>query len=153
MNRGFTLIEMIVAISIAAFMLGTGMLAYTRVARKQTLDQATAGVAQILTQARANALSGKKQNCTATLLGWQVTFTASNYTLGEVCTAGSPIPVVQTVILPILISATTLPSSNPIIFNRLNQGTNISSTATITLTNTKDMTTKSVTVSNIGVVQ
>lgn len=152
MSRAFTLIEMLVAVSIAALILGMGMIAYSKVARKQSLDQTAAGVAQILTQARANALSGNKSIGCTTLSGWRVTFTANNYTLREVCSAGAA-SLQKTVPLPASITVTSFPSPNPILFKVLNQGTTISGSTSITLTNSKDMTTKSVTVSKLGVIQ
>lgn len=132
MSRAFTLIEILVAVTIMMIMLGAGAVAYRNVARKQSLDQSAAEVAQTLAQAQANALSGKKINCAAVnLAGWQVKFTLTDYTLDEVCEIGSY--VVKTVAYPVSITG-TFPSPNPILFRVLSRGTNIPVSTTITLT-------------------
>lgn len=145
---GFTLIEVLVAMSLMMIILGVGAVAYRNVARKQALETAAAEVAQTLVQAQANALSGKKINCAAqTLAGWQVRFSAGSYTLEEVCQNTNYLA--KTIIYPTQIRGTTFPSPNPILFRGLSRGTNISASTTITLTSSQGQT-RSITVFSSG---
>lgn len=147
MKKAFTLIEMLVTISIMTILFGMGVAAYRNLARRQSLEQAAAEVSQTLTQAQANALGGKKINCAAeTLAGWQVRFLAGNYTLEEACQITNYI--VKTVYYPVSVTG-TLPSPNPILFRVLSQGTNIPVSTTITLNNSQSLT-KSIIVSSTG---
>ncbi len=147
MSRAFTLIEVLVAVTIMMILMGVGTVAYRNVARKQSLDQFAAQVSQALTQAQANALSGKKQYCgTRTLVGWRVIFASTSYQLEETCQTISY--AVKTVRYPNKITG-TLPSPNPILFRVLSRGTNVPASTTVTLTNGQGLT-KSVTVSNTG---
>lgn len=147
MSRAFTLVEILVTMSIVMTMLGVGAVAYRNAARKQALEQTAAGLIQTLAQAQANALSGKKINCAAeTLAGWQVRFAAGSYTLEEVCQSTN-YPV-KTVNYPLSVTG-TLPSPNPILFRVLSRGTNIPSSTTITLTTSQGQT-KSITVFGSG---
>lgn len=147
MKKAFTLIEILVAVTIMMIMLGVGAVAYRKVARRQVLDQTLAGVVQTLAQAQANALSGKKINCAVqTLAGWQVRFSVGSYALEEACQTTNY--AVKTIIYPAKING-TLPSPNPILFRVLSRGTNVPAATTITLTDSQNQA-KSVTVSNTG---
>ena len=100
------------------------MAGYRLSVRKQTMDAAYSQVMGILRQAQVNAQSGKKINCTTTLVGWQVRFSATSAALEESCASTFSVSAFG---LPLGVTLTTLPPPNPILFRVLNRGTNVSS--------------------------
>lgn len=60
MKKGFTLIEIVVAVSLMTAMSGVLMAQYTQYNRSQSVNMATDRIAQVMAEARVNALSGKK---------------------------------------------------------------------------------------------
>lgn len=132
-GAGFTLIEILIAISIVALVGGLVLANYTRYNKNQQLKQAALTLKSNLRLAQSKATTGQKPRLGCTeLLGYQVTFSSSSsYSTQAVCTEG-PSGEAISVSLPTGIQFSSIP--NPITFGVLTRG--IASDVTITLTNT-----------------
>jgi prepilin-type N-terminal cleavage/methylation domain-containing protein len=138
-SRGFTLIEVLVGLTIIGLLFGFGYVSFRDFARRQSLAGAAKSLVSDIRLAQTNALSGFKPdhvNCDTpnTLEAWRVGFTSTTqYRLVAVCSGG--IVVAKTVDSPSDV-VMTLPAVNPIIFKVLGQGNNIplGSQASIVLT-------------------
>jgi len=90
--EGFTLIEMIVAVTIMLVLLGITIIGYTSYNDRQKVKQAALTLKSDLRMARTNATSGKKPlSCNAfdeTFTGYKVIFTLSSYTVVPLCSLG-----------------------------------------------------------------
>lgn len=83
-KSGFTLVELMLVLSLTFVGLGWGIAGFSRSAKRQTVENAAARVTQLIQQARANAVSGNKDcgacggwmgicgNGDEPLTGWQV---------------------------------------------------------------------------------
>src|SRR3972149_11768986 len=138
-QSAYTLIEILVALTIVGLIFGIGYVGSRDFSRRQALAGTARSMVGDLRLAQEQALSGKKPadifcNDPNRLNGYDFRVTgATTYVLEANCTGG----VVQTksVSLPTDVALST-PSPNPITFKILGQGTNIPATATITLTQT-----------------
>jgi prepilin-type N-terminal cleavage/methylation domain-containing protein len=150
--RGFTLIDLLITMSIIGVLFGLGVAKYNEFNRRQILDQAAQTLKSNLRLAQDKALAGEKPTIGCGVLdGYQANFVDSNpdyYTLGAKCSPSSP--TANNFSLPTGVSFSSLPSPNPIIFKVLGHGTNIngstnivlsgfSSTRTITVTSTGEI--------------
>ena len=88
MKKGFSLIEILVSITILAIMSTVGIASYRNTARNQALLADVDQIIQILNIAKTNVNSGKKVSCSSSLAAWQVSFLGSSYKLQEVCVVG-----------------------------------------------------------------
>src|SRR3989344_337650 len=96
MRRGFTLIEILVAVGLLVLMVGMGSVSFQQANKRQQVDQTTERLRQAFRQAKSNALAGKKDclACGAAALstppyacgtgdapleGWRVAVTATTY--------------------------------------------------------------------------
>ena len=136
MRKGFTLIEVLVAVGILLILFTGGIASYRTAARNQALEADAAKIIQTLREAQSNIRSGKKINCVTTLEAWQVRLVAKNMYLEEMCDGDAA----STVTFELVSAA----SNNTIIFYPLSGG---ATPATITLG------TKTITVSSIGDIQ
>lgn len=88
MKRGFTLVELLVSISIAAILFTIGYASFTKFNRRQILDQAAAELKSNLRMAQQKASSGEKSaDCAAPLEGWFASFTTNSYSIYGLCGA------------------------------------------------------------------
>lgn len=89
MNKGFTLIELMVVFAIIGILTVVGIASYTTYNSTQTLNTSIADVTNVLTNAKSRAISQvKTPECTGrTLNGYQITITPSStlYTMSVVC--------------------------------------------------------------------
>lgn len=140
-NKGYTLIEILVGLTIVSVLFAIGYINFRDFARRQTLDSTAKLLQGDVSLAQQMALSGTKPDDPAcndpnTLTGIRFRiYTASEYLLVADCTGG--VVTVKIVNLPSGI-VMSFPTPNPIEFKVLGQGTNIpeGSTATIILTQT-----------------
>lgn len=136
--NAYTIIEILVALSIAGIIFSAGFVSFRDFSRRQTLFGAGRALMSDLRLAQGYSLIGKKPDDTKcsglnTLNGYQffVDGAAGQYIVRASCTAGTV--DVKTVALTSDISISA-PSPNPILFKSLGEGTNLSSDATIILT-------------------
>jgi prepilin-type N-terminal cleavage/methylation domain-containing protein len=136
---GYTLIEILVALTIVGLIFGIGYVNFRDFSRRQALAGVARSVKGDLRLAQEQALAGKKPehifcNPPNQLDGFNFRVVSSqSYVLEANCTGGAV--TTKTGTLPSDISIST-PSPNPIIFKILGQGTNLSGDATLTLTQT-----------------
>lgn len=141
MKKGFTLVEILVAMSLGLVIMGFGVSNFRDTIRRQTVEQTAEKINQVLQQARSNALAGRKDcsicRCGAgpaptnvPLIGWEVAFTSSSYTLRGLCGTNPVLPTpfytsgVQSV--PAGVSMVSNPGTS-VTFKPLGAGTNLAS--------------------------
>lgn len=124
--KGFTLIEMVVALSITAIIFGLGLTTYQNFSKKQTVEQAALNLKADLHLTKDKALSGQKPNgwCNGageTLSGWRLNLGEFGYNILPVC-SGGPAPdgiVVKTISFPVGVTSNV---TAQILFKVLSQG-------------------------------
>lgn len=109
--KGFTLIEILVAVGIAMLVVGGVIVNYNTYNDTQNLKQAAQTLKNNLRFAQAQALAGRKptSGCT-TLIGFTVTFASGSYTIQAQCTDGSA-GEAKTTTLPTGVSVSPAPSA------------------------------------------
>lgn len=119
---GFTLIELLVSMGILAVVMAISAVGYNNYTKKQTLVQAGLTLKNALRNVATAASSGEKPvgiTCDR-LLGYEISFTSSSYTVVPKCSPDAPtIPPVTTTLSPLLVFN---PVPNPILFQVLNRG-------------------------------
>ncbi len=132
--KGFTLIELMVAVSVGLVVTGMVIVNYNSYNTTQILKQAALTLKNDIRFVQTKASTGVKPfGVCSTLTGWNMTFTSTGYTYGANCN-GVATGDVTTVTYPSGITLSALPSPNPVTFYVLSRGTNLGSTATLTLT-------------------
>lgn len=148
-KTGFTLIEILVGLTITALVFSGGYVSYREFARREALNSLTKALASDLLLAKQRALSGEKPpECTKDDVfdGYRVVFDQDRYQIVALC--GSRTPLVREKILPENVSI----SGPTVVYKPLGQGTNLSGDTTITLTQTSQETEK-ITLSKEGTVK
>lgn len=123
MKKGFTLVELLIAIAISALLLGIGLSRYLSFNQNQTLHQAAQNLRNNLRTAANRAMTGEKptSGC-AQLDGYQVTFTVSSYSIQAKCGVGLA-GTATTVTLPSALSLALFPASpTTVLFKVLGSG-------------------------------
>lgn len=153
---GYTLIEILVALTIVGLIFGIGYVGFRDFSRRQALSGTARSIKGDLRLTQEDALSGRKPGdgligpCAKdkTLNGYGFRVTASNkYSVEAVCTGGSF--ETKSITLPTGITVST-PTPNPIIFKTLGLGTNIVATTTLDLVQTATGNTAVITISSSG---
>ena len=134
--RGYTLIEILITLTIIGFVFGTGYLSFRDFSRRQILTSAVRTMAGDLRLAQQQALAGKKPDSVSCnqpnmLESYSFEITGSmGYKINAVCSAGviniKTVNFTDGVII-------TPPGTNPIEFKVVGDGTNLANTETITL--------------------
>lgn len=161
-RSGYTLIEILVAITIVGILFGFGYVSYRDFGRRQALAGVTKQVQGDLRLAQQMALSGQKPDdpkCNApnTLNGYYfrtyIAGPSTTYVIGANCTGGNP-EVTKYVELPVGITLTYSPSV-PVLFKALGRGTSITSgsSTVITLTQESTAATATITIDSGGSIQ
>ena len=89
-SAGFTLLELLITISIITLLFTIGIASYQNFNRTQIVNQTVKELKENLRLVQSKALSGEKTSaCGAnTLIGWQINFTDSNtYKIQVLCSA------------------------------------------------------------------
>lgn len=153
-GRGYTLIEILVSLTILSIIFGFGYVSFRDFSRRQAVAGVAKSINGDLRLTQEMALSGKKPDdakCAApnTLRGYFFRVdSAQSYSIGADCTGGSVLT--KSVDLPSDISIST-PSPNPILFKVLGQGTNLTSSKTmLTLTQMGTANSTTITISKEG---
>ncbi len=160
-TSGYTLIEILVALTIVGILFGVGYANFRDFTRRQTLLGTSKKIQADLRVAQALALSGQvpnDPNCTGTnrLNGYFFNvISATNYEIRASCSGGVVGVATKDVVLsPGITIANPLPVPNPILFKVLGNGTNISGgNAQITISQAGNPDTTAVTISSGGQIQ
>ena len=149
--RGYTLIEVLVGLTIIGIVFSAGFVSFREFSRRQTVVGVAKQIKGDLRLAQSSAISGKKPtDCTAILNGFNFRVVdVSNYALEADCRGALAPAMVKNVTLPSGVTISVSPSPNPIVFKALGQGTNItlggSATLTLIQTGTNNQATITVT--------
>lgn len=155
--KGYTLIELLIGLSIIGIIFSFGFVSFREFSRRQALNGAKKILIGQLRVAQELALSGEKPNdpfCNSpnSLKGYNFRAVSNiNYTIEASCTGGDVETKNTLLDGDITISA---PSTNPILFKVLGQGTNIDTDdTTITLTQTITGNTREIVITKSGEIQ
>lgn len=131
MRSGFTLIELIVVVSISLLAVGGLIVNYNNYNDNQKLKQAALTLKNNLRYAQTLAASAKKpaSGCTQ-LVGYGVQFASSSYTITAQCTEGA---VGESLVTTLPAGITLSPVPSPITIDVLTRGLVPSDAVTITL--------------------
>ena len=88
MNKGFTIIELLVMMGIILLLGGGVVAAFNNFNENQRVKQAALAVKSNLRFAQNKALSGEKPSGCGTLVGYTVTFAATSYVIQAQCDSG-----------------------------------------------------------------
>jgi prepilin-type N-terminal cleavage/methylation domain-containing protein len=157
-SPAYTLIEILVGITIIGLIFGFGFVSFREFSRRQALTGAAKQIVGDLRLAQGEAVAGKKPdniNCNTpnTLNGYNFRVDSSTtYAIEANCSGngGTNIEVKSVTVSNDITIA--VPSPNPVIFKALGQGTNITQagTATVTLTQAGTGSQTTVTISASG---
>jgi len=149
----FTLIELIVVISIMMVLTGGALVRYNAYAEQQRVIQAGQTFATNLEYARSKALTGEKPaGCSTTLIGYQVVWDSSTvYHISAVC-SGSPNPT-YTILTAVTSPGTTIASFPTITFEPLTYGTSLASDVSVFIRGTNTETQFLVQVTQTGEIE
>jgi prepilin-type N-terminal cleavage/methylation domain-containing protein len=153
MKKGYTLIEILITLTIIGLIFGFGYVSFREFSQRQALTGIARSIKGDLRLAQELALAGKKPtgaNCNTPniLNGYYFRRNSNtNYTIEANCSGG--IMQVKSVNMPADITLTSL-SLNPLLFKILGEGTNITGSATVTLTQVSTGKTRIITVTQGG---
>lgn len=155
-SSAYTLIEILVVISIIGLFMSVGIVQYRDYARRQSLTSAARDMVNTLRLMQEDALSGNKTgrcNSNDVLVGYKIKFTGNNkYSIIAVCGMGdsTTVPGYKNITAPA--DTTYSPSGMSFMFKVLGQGTDLVSGTDfkITVTQTSTGKTQIITVSSDG---
>lgn len=134
MKNAFTIVEVLVVISIMGLIMGVGAVRLRDFQRKQELVAAKRLLLTDVREAQSDAASGRKPaGCVGTLLGYGFGVITSSPVLYEITAICDDDVVVKSVSLPASIRLSGAPSS-PVIFKPVQKGTNFSGSISISIT-------------------
>lgn len=85
-HAGFTLVELLIAISILATLLGAGLASFNTFNRRERLKQSALTLKSTLRLAQAKAISVEKPAAGCTdFVGMRISFTLNSYAMGHEC--------------------------------------------------------------------
>lgn len=150
-NKGFTLIEILIVMVVILVISNASYIAFIRFNKQQRLNTTYENIRNTLQEARSSALSQSIDSCpsTHTLVGHRVDFTATSYTLREICQLGvtTTTYVKKSDSVPSEVTLTADPA-NFLFLVLTGEFSNSDSEGTVQLTNGTD--TKTITVQPIG---
>lgn len=133
MKQGFTLIELVIAVSISLLATGVIIVNYNSYNSVQVLKQAALTLKNDFRFLQSKAANGEKPpgvTCSP-LLGWNVSFESTAYSYQANCAGFLSLPAVKISLSP---GVTFSSVPGPFMFNVLTRGTSLAVKATITLT-------------------
>ncbi len=132
-KSGFTLIEILVVVSVIVILFSIGLAQYMKFNRQQILEQAALELKTDLTNAQSKALSGKKKCTEGVFDGILVEFNTDNYTLYSSCGSGLDLKLISDNQLSSGVRITERPEDG-ILFKPVTGGTDIQEESGITIT-------------------
>jgi prepilin-type N-terminal cleavage/methylation domain-containing protein len=133
LQEGFSLIELIVAISVSLFVTGIIIVNYNTYNTTQSLRQTALTLKNDLRFLESKAANGEKPGALCpTLTGWTVSFSGSSYSYQANC-GGAPTGDATVVQLPNPLLFSPLPSPSTVTFKVLTRGTDLTTPLTVTL--------------------
>lgn len=133
-KNGFTIVELLIVILVMGILMSIGTASYRDFARGQAVVSAKRQIMADLRSAQSDALHGRKPAaCTGTLEGYSFEFNTSapwGYSVSVLCPASANAVLLKTHTFESNVTVTA-PSPNPIVFSPVNQGNNVTGTATI----------------------
>lgn len=152
MKNGYTLIELLVVMAIIGILFSVGYLSFQGYSRRQVISSVARSIQSDLRTAQEDANAGNLPVGCSGLSGYQFVVTSTSQYVINISASCSPSPnPIKSVTLPsgINISAT----SNSLLFKPLGQGTNITGTVTVTITQSGTNNTGTVTIGANGNIQ
>lgn len=151
MKKGYSLIELLISLTIMAIVFGLGYAGFRQFARNQAMEAAIRQLMGDLRLAQQYSLSGKKpsEGCEV-LNSYRVTFTLTNYAIQAICNGATPISIGKDSIPLNQLGITLSPTPASITFKILGQGTTLGVDALITLTQAETNNTATITVTTQG---
>ncbi|MEK7526575.1 MAG: prepilin-type N-terminal cleavage/methylation domain-containing protein [Patescibacteria group bacterium] len=153
-KNGYTLLEILITISILAATFAAGYTGFREFSRRQAVNSVVNSVKSDLNLTQKQALDGKKPpTCDGGLINYAFQVTSSNtYTISAKCTNSV---LIKSVTLPSGITINPTPSPNPIEFKTIGQGTNITASpasnyATFTILNSQINYSSQITIGSNG---
>ncbi len=130
---GFTLLEVLVAMTTIVVIIGLASASYSKFNRKETIKQVALTLKANLRAIQFKAINGQKPvNVMCTQLdGYTISFTASSYTYSATCMPLAGSAPSTSVALPRGVSFSPVPSA--ILYKVLGKGTDKASTVDITM--------------------
>lgn len=108
--KGYTLVELLIAIGILILMLSLGMASFRRFNRRERLKQATATLKANLRFANTKAISAEKPSGCTIYIGVRVGFTANSYSTQHECDPEGLVGSIDTITLPTQILFSPIPT-------------------------------------------
>jgi len=140
MKKGYSLVEILVVLTITGAIFGLGYVGFRDFARRQSVNSAAKTFKTDIKLAQEQAASGKKVAGCVVLDGYKVIVDASNslYTISASCSSGSGKTdyEIKSKKLTSDVAVTIVPQ-NTFIFKSIAQGTDIASGESITVTFTQ----------------
>jgi len=129
MKKGYTLIELLITITITTILITFGVNAYRLASNKQAIKSQTTTIITTLTQAQKAATSGKTNCLGSEYMGQQVSVTSNQktLTLTSLCKDGSGLPTIIT------LTDLTFVETLTFTFRPLSQGVDLPSGNTLNL--------------------
>lgn len=156
-KNGYSLLELLVSVSIIALLFSVGFASYRDYQRRQLTESALRLIKSDLRLAQEYAIAGKKPDSTpdnacetSDLQGYRFNrLTATTYRVEAVCSAGSHI-VKGPVTLPTNTQLNAIPGGSTFSFRVLGMGIDRASAVTLTIANTLTGTTSQISISTSG---
>lgn len=154
-KNGYTLIEILIVLAITGFVFTLGYGGFRTYSQRQQVTALVRSINADLRLAQEQAFAGKKPaGCTGAFNGYKFNINPSSLTYTVAASCANADEVIKTGSIPEGFTITA-PSTNPIIFKPIGQGTNIPSgtSVTISITNTSINYTQAVVIGSGGDIQ
>ena len=134
--KGYTLIEILVALTVVGILFGVGYVSFRDFSRRQSINSNARQVASDLRFAQELSASGKKPaGCTGSLDGYNFRVTsATAYSIEAKCSLAGVAQIVSAKTVSLINNVRVSTSgTNPILFKSVSEGTNIPAGQSVTL--------------------
>lgn len=157
LQNAFTLVEILVGLTIMAMLFVGGYTAYREFQRRQVVNSAATELKTNLSLVRQRALSGEKgsdcTNANKTFVGYEFGISDSTHYYYRPSCPDQALYSNSTTTITLTQGVTISGTNIPVLFKTIGQGTNLSSDAVLTITQTSTNTSKSVTIKTGGAIE